>query len=197
MSKRLTSSYVKSPEGPPWWPGVRTQAFTAKGTGSTPCQGTKILQEAQRSAAPPKKESLETKKSSRADKGTQRSLSDMSHTQLTVQCYDSKTPRVWKYTPGLCGNRNFYSSLMGIHVSFQWRQFGHVCQNYRRIHPLTQWSQVRGPSPRNTSTLAMGMFCFLHLHQSKRVDTPQLPPVGERIRDDRPHEETKCYWGRK
>ena len=119
----------------------------------------------------------------------------MSHTQITLQSYDSKTPRVWKYTPGLCGNRNFYSSLMGIHVSFQWRQFGHVCQNYRRIHPLTQQSQVRGPPPRNTSTLAMGMFYFLHLHQSKRLDTPQLPAVGERIRDDRPHEKTKCYIG--
>ena len=47
MSKRLTSSYVKSPEGSPWWPGVRTQALTAKGTGSTLCQGTKTLQVAQ------------------------------------------------------------------------------------------------------------------------------------------------------
>lgn len=51
---------------------------------------------------------------------------------------------------------------------------------------------------RNTSTLAMCMFYFLHLsHQSKGLKTPQLPPVGERIHDDRPHEETQCCWGRK
>ena len=51
---------------------------------------------------------------------------------------------------------------------------------------------------RNTSILAMFMLYFLHLpHQSKRLETSQFPPVGERICDDRPHEEIQCCSGRK